>query len=78
MFNDENLLFSPWFRIIAQRWMIGGNTNNLVDSEKNDRDSGGGGWWDERESLFCDYDTIHRFDPPDEHMGGAGNASNLF
>ena len=27
---------------------------------------------------FCDYDTIHRFDPPDEHMGGAGNASNLF
>ena len=47
MFNDENLLFSPWFRIIAQRWMIGGNTNNLVDSEKNDRDSGGGGWWDD-------------------------------
>ena len=84
LFNDENLLFSPWFRIIAQRWMIGGNTNNQVDNERIGGDDGGEeGWWDDLDRTmytidFCDYDTIHRFDPPDEHMGGAGNASSLF
>jgi isopentenyldiphosphate isomerase len=24
MFRDESLLFSPWFRIIADRWLVGG------------------------------------------------------
>ena len=48
LFNDENLLFSPWFRIIAQRWMIGGNTNNQVDNERIGGDDGGEeGWWDD-------------------------------
>ena len=85
MFNDKKLLFSPWFRIIAQRWMIGSNnTKNQVDSERIGGDDGGEeGWWDDLDRTmsttdFCDYDTIHRFDPPDEHMGGAGNASSLF
>jgi len=62
MFDDDTLLFSPWFRIIANKWMVGG-----------------GGWWDDLEktmntNMFCDYETIHRFDPPEEHMGGGGGA----
>mmetsp|Transcript_52065 Transcript_52065/g.110641 ORF Transcript_52065/g.110641 Transcript_52065/m.110641 type:complete len:271 (-) Transcript_52065:62-874(-) len=71
MFDDGTLLFSPWFRLIAQRWMIGKTTN--VGQE---------GWWDNLDKTmntdtFCDYETIYRFDPPDEHMGGAGDAGPL-
>jgi len=69
MFNDDTLLFSPWFRLIAQKWMMG---NKKSSTEK-------GGWWDDLERTmntddFCDYETIHRFDPPVEHFGGAGDA----
>lgn len=58
-------LWSPWFRLIANRWLV---------SE--------GGWWDDLKttmetSKFCDYDIIHRFDPPKEHMGGGGDAGPL-
>ncbi|KAL7486034.1 hypothetical protein ACHAW6_011633 [Cyclotella cf. meneghiniana] len=70
MMEDQSLLFSPWFRIIVQRWMIG-------------KQHGGGGWWDDLDRTihtqdFCDYHTIHRFDPPPEHMGGGGEAGPLF
>lgn len=70
MFADKDLLFSPWFRLIANRWMIG-----CGDNEKNGR----GGWWDDlnrtmKSNDFCDYESIHRFDPPSEHMGGGGDA----
>eukprot|EP00578_Thalassiosira_sp_NH16_P016712 CAMPEP_0181114146 /NCGR_PEP_ID=MMETSP1071-20121207/20722_1 /TAXON_ID=35127 /ORGANISM="Thalassiosira sp., Strain NH16" /LENGTH=793 /DNA_ID=CAMNT_0023198225 /DNA_START=21 /DNA_END=2402 /DNA_ORIENTATION=- len=70
MFDDKNLLFSPWFRIITKKWVIGSN-------------GGGGGWWDDLERTmttddFCDYGTIHRFDPPAEHMGGGGDAGPMF
>ena len=69
MFADPGLLFSPWFRIIAKRWMM--------DETGSQR-----GWWNDLDRTmntdeFCDYETIHRFDP-EEHMGGAGNAGPLF
>ena len=64
MFNDKTLLFSPWFRIIVHKWMIGG-------------------WWNDVKAVmetnkYCDYENIHKFDPPVEHMGGAGGAGALF
>lgn len=69
MMDDTNLLFSPWFRLIVHKWMIG--------------QTDGGGWWSDLKKTmttneFCDYDNIHRFDPPEEHMGGGGNAGPLF
>ena len=78
MFNDTSLLFSPWFRIIAHRWMMTDTTENAKADE-----GGGGGWWDNLDRTmntddFCDHATIHRFDPPEEHMGGGGSAGPLF
>lgn len=66
MFNDKSLLFSPWFRLIVHKWMIGKD-----------------GWWSNlkktmKTNHYCDYENIHRFDPPAEHMGGGGNAGPLF
>jgi hypothetical protein len=67
MFDDSSLLFSPWFRLICQRWMVGPD-----------------GWWSNlKESMspkskYMDYTTIHRFDPPTEHLGGGGNAGLQF
>lgn len=63
MMNDSTLLFSPWFRIIVGRWLLE--------------------WWKDLKktmttSIHCDYKTIHRFDPPVEHMGGEGNAGPMF
>lgn len=80
MFDDENLLFSPWFRLIAKRWMIGSGSDG---GETKKRDDEGQGWWDDLERTmktddFCDYETIHRFDPPSEHMGGGGDAGPMF
>ena len=45
--------------------------------------TGKGGWWSDLNKTmttneFCDYENIHRFDPPEEHMGGGGNAGPLF
>ena len=70
MMDDTNLLFSPWFRLIVHKWMIGKGTKV---------NGGKGGWWDNLKRTintndFCDYQTIHRFDPPTEHMGGGGKA----
>uniref|UniRef100_A0A7S4T082 Nudix hydrolase domain-containing protein n=1 Tax=Ditylum brightwellii TaxID=49249 RepID=A0A7S4T082_9STRA len=66
MFDDKSLLFSPWFRIIAHRWML----------------SKDGWWDDLAATMtthrHCDYATIHEFDPPAEHMGGQGAATALF
>jgi len=55
-------LWSPWFRILAHKWLVPAN-----------------GWWDNLHETMstgkhCDYVSIHRFDPPKEHMGGKGNA----
>ena len=62
MMEDPKLLFSPWFRIIAKRWIIGKNGwwENLDEAMNTDK--------------YCDYKTISRFDPPKEHMGGLGDA----
>jgi isopentenyl-diphosphate delta-isomerase len=73
MFDDETLLFSPWFRIIANRWLMGdGGEGTKAD-----------GWWHDLDRTMntndlCDHVTIHRFDPPPEHMGGAGDAGPMF
>jgi farnesyl-diphosphate farnesyltransferase len=63
MMNPKNgLLWSPWFRIIAEKFLIPA-------------------WWaDLRETMttnaYVDYNTIHRFDPTKEHMGGGGDAGS--
>lgn len=64
MLNDSSLLFSPWFRLICTKWLF---TQ----------------WWKDlaitmNTQQYCDYTTIHKFDPPMEHVGGAGNAKPMF
>ena len=64
MLDDEKNLFSPWFRLIYQKWL-----KNL--------------WWKDLKvtmttDKWCDYETIHEFDPPVEHLGGGGDARPLF
>ena len=76
MFQDDSLLFSPWFRLIVHKWMIAGPTSSSNDEKKD-------GWWSDLKRTmttndFCDYEMIHRFDPPREHMGGGGGAGVLF
>jgi len=56
-------LWSPWFRLIVNKWLLPS-----------------GGWWDDltvtmTTSKFEDYNSVHKFDPPAEHVGGAGNAT---
>lgn len=59
MHPKSGLLWSPWFRIIAEQflphwWQDLKQTLNT--------------------NALTDYKTIHRFDPSSEHMGGAGGA----
>ena len=59
MSPKSGLLWSPWFRIIAEQFLPH--------------------WWADLSttlttSKFCDFQRIHRFDPSEEHMGGAGAA----
>lgn len=75
MMDDPELLFSPWFRIIVQKWVLGG-THTHGSSQKK-------GWWDDlnvtmNTDTFVDVENVHCFDPPMEHMGGAGDAGPLF
>lgn len=56
---SSGLLWSPWFRIIVERFLV----HWWKDLDKTfDTDA------------FVDKKTIHRFDPTPEHMGGAGHA----
>jgi isopentenyl-diphosphate delta-isomerase type 1 len=66
MMSDKSLLFSPWFRIIMKKWVLGKNGwwNDLKETMETDK--------------HCDYGSIARFDPPSEHMGGLGNATSKF
>jgi farnesyl-diphosphate farnesyltransferase len=57
--NDSSLKWSPWFRIIAEKFLPVW-WNDLKETLTTDR--------------FVDVSTIYRFDPTTEHMGGAGNA----
>lgn len=63
MHQDKDLLFSPWFRLICQRWLVPT-------------------WWKDLDGTlkgsYADYKTIHSFDPPPEHYGGAGDAAPMF
>lgn len=66
MMARKDLLFSPWFRLIMKKWVVGS----------------GGWWEDLKVTMetdkFCDYSTIYQFDPPSEHLGGNGDATTLF
>jgi isopentenyl-diphosphate delta-isomerase type 1 len=63
MLQDKSLLFSPWFRLICERWMFTS-------------------WWADLSGAMAgkydDFSSIHEFDPPIEHFGGAGNARAMF
>jgi isopentenyl-diphosphate delta-isomerase type 1 len=63
MMRDPSLLFSPWFRLICQTWLL---TT----------------WWKDLDGAMAgtydDFVSIHTFDPPPEHFGGAGHAQPLF
>lgn len=59
MTPGNGLLWSPWFRIIAEKFLVHW-WKDLDATLTTDR--------------FVDVKTIHRFDPSVEHMGGAGNA----
>jgi farnesyl-diphosphate farnesyltransferase len=59
MHPSSGLLWSPWFKIIAERFLPQ--------------------WWADLSTTlttntYFDPKTIHKFDPPKEHMGGGGNA----
>lgn len=56
---SSGLLWSPWFRIIAEQFLV----HWWADLDKT-----------LTTDAFVDHSTIHRFDPSSEHMGGAGNA----
>ncbi len=73
MMDDPDLLFSPWFRIITQKWVLGNETNGTKIK----------GWWDDlsltmNTDTFVDVSNVHCFDPPLEHMGGGGDAGPMF
>jgi len=57
---ESGLLWSPWFRILTNRFLLPK-------------------WWKDLDvtmntDTHVDVDTIHRFDPTKEHMGGQGKA----
>ena len=65
MMERKDLLFSPWFRIIVKKWIIGsGWWNDLTVTMSTNK--------------YCDFTKIHQFDPPTEHLGGNGNAQLMF
>jgi farnesyl-diphosphate farnesyltransferase len=57
---SSGLLWSPWFRIIAEKFLFPHWWKDLGATINSD--------------VFVDLQTIHRFDPTVEHMGGAGDA----
>lgn len=56
---DSGMLWSPWFRIIVEKFLIHWWNDLNITLTTNE---------------FTDYKTIYRFDPTVEHMGGAGGA----
>ena len=59
MLPASGLLWSPWFRIIAEKFLVHW-WKDLEFTLFTDK--------------YVDYDNIYRFDPGKEHFGGAGNA----
>ncbi|KAG5183202.1 isopentenyl-diphosphate delta-isomerase type 1 fused to squalene synthase [Tribonema minus] len=58
MMKEPGLLWSPWFRIIAERWLLPLWWKDLGATLSTD--------------VHVDTKQINRFDPPPEHRGGAG------
>ena len=58
----SGLLWSPWFRIIAEQFLPHwwADLNKTLTT-----------------NAYTDFKTIHRFDPTSEHMGGAGAAGSF-
>mmetsp|Transcript_45078 Transcript_45078/g.104034 ORF Transcript_45078/g.104034 Transcript_45078/m.104034 type:complete len:285 (-) Transcript_45078:467-1321(-) len=56
---ESGLLWSPWFRIIVERFLVHWwkDLDATLSTDKH-----------------CDFAKIHRFDPTHEHMGGGGKA----
>lgn len=61
--GNQNL-FSPWFRLIYQKWLKDLWWKDLKTTMSTDK--------------YCDFKNIHEFDPPVEHLGGGGKARPLF
>ena len=61
MKKDSGMLWSPWFRIIVEKFLIHWWQDLSVTLNTN---------------QFTDYKTIYRFDPSGEHMGGGGKAGS--
>lgn len=57
---SSGLLWSPWFRIIAEQFLIPHWWSDLQVTLTTQK--------------YCQYSTIYRFDPTSEHMGGRGKA----
>mmetsp|Transcript_13502 Transcript_13502/g.37967 ORF Transcript_13502/g.37967 Transcript_13502/m.37967 type:complete len:276 (-) Transcript_13502:78-905(-) len=64
MMQDESLLFSPWFRLICKKWLLDHWWKDLNETMTTDK--------------HVDLESIHCFDPPNEHLGGGGKAGPLF
>ena len=60
MTPGNGLLWSPWFRIIAEKFLIPHWWDDLQTTMNTNK--------------YVDHKTIFRFDPTTEHMGGGGNA----
>ena len=56
---NSGMLWSPWFRIIVEKFLIHWWQDLNITLTTNE---------------FTDYKTIYRFDPTSEHMGGGGKA----
>ena len=65
MLVDTSNLFSPWFRLIYNKWIKTEWWENDITITMNT-------------NKHVDLVNIHRFDPPIEHYGGGGNAGPLF
>jgi isopentenyl-diphosphate delta-isomerase type 1 len=59
MDKNSGMLWSPWFRIIVEKFLVHWWQDLDRTLKTND---------------FTDYKTIYRFDPSSEHMGGRGDA----
>jgi len=64
MMEDKTKLFSPWFRLICEKWLLDHWWKDLNKTMTTDE--------------FVDVENIHCFDPPKEHLGGGGKAGPLF
>ena len=60
MSEDSGLLWSPWFRIITERFLVNWwkDLRETLDTPR-----------------YVDVESIHRFECSTEYLGGAGNSA---